>query len=115
MLFGIFNILLSNYRLPFLFEKSNRRENTLVLRLGQEVSFLNKGALIQTLTKVDDGCRVVIDGSKSETIDYDIIEVVNDFREQASNRNIEVEVIGIDYRMSKNCVREFITTVKKKD
>ena len=113
MFFGIFNILMSNYRTPFIFESSDKKTDKLVIRLGQEVSFLNKGALIRALNRVQDNCKVVIDGSGSETVDYDIIEVVNDFREQARHRNIEVEVIGLSYRMSKDYFKTFVEVFKE--
>lgn len=115
MAFGIFNILMSNYRTPFIFEESDRQSGVLVLRLGQEVSFLNKGALLQALSKVKDNCKVVIDASKSETVDYDIIEVVKDFEEQARYRKIDVELIGFSYRMSKNYLQEFQKAIKEND
>ncbi len=115
MLFGIFNILMSNYRTPFIFETSDRKKEELVLRLGQEVSFLNKAALMQALNKVKDGCKVVIDASNSETIDYDIIEVVNDFRQQAGFRNIDLEVKGLEYRMSKDHFKAFKRSLKNED
>lgn len=115
MLFGVFNILMSSYRTPFIFKESDRKDGVLVLRLGQEVSFLNKGALIQALVKVEDNCKVVIDASKSETVDYDIIEVVRDFEEQAKHRNIDLEVIGFTYRMSKDYLKEFKKVTNEKD
>ncbi len=113
MFFGVFNILVSNYRIPFIFENTDRKSDKLLIRLGQEVSFLNKGALIRALSKVQNNCKVVIDGSASETVDYDIIEVVNDFREQAKYRNIEVEVIGLSYRMSKDYTKAFMEVFKE--
>jgi MFS superfamily sulfate permease-like transporter len=115
MFFGIFNILMSNYRTPFIFDKSDRQGKVLTLRLGQEVSFLNKGALIQALSKVENGCKVVVDASQSETVDYDIIEVVKDFKEQANYREIEVEVIGLGYRSSKDYFKAFVKAIKDPD
>ena len=50
MMFGVYNILMSNYRTPFIFEKSEQKAGELILRMGQEVSFLNKGALIRALS-----------------------------------------------------------------
>lgn len=112
MFFGIFNILMSNYRLPFLFKESDRKEGAIVLRLGQDVSFLNKGALIQALSKIENGCKVVIDASNSKTIDYDIIEVVNDFKEQAKYRDIDLAVIGLTHRVSKDYFKQFTKALK---
>lgn len=115
MLFGTFNILVSNYRTPFIFEKSDRKEKEVILHLGQEVSFLNKGSLIRALNKLESGCKVVIDASKSETVDFDIIEVVTDFEEMAKHKNIDVKLIGFSYRMSKDYFKEFIKAVKEPD
>ena len=115
MLFGIFNILIANYRTPFLFTKDTKTKKVLTLNLGQEVSFLNKGALIRALNSVEEGCKVIINGSQSETIDFDIYEIVMDFQEQAKHRNIEVEVVNLSYRMSKDYFKEFLKAIKDKE
>ena len=63
------------------------------VRLSEEVTFLNKGAIIRELSEVPDGSRVVIDRSKCVDIDHDVIEVIDDFKTNAKDRNITVEVI----------------------
>jgi MFS superfamily sulfate permease-like transporter len=115
MAFAVFNILMSNYRTPFIFSSSDRQGKKLVLKLGQEVSFLNKGALIKALESLEENCSVVIDASESETVDFDIIEVVNDFKEKAKHTNITVEVKGLEYRISKDYLKEFGKAMKERD
>jgi SulP family sulfate permease len=63
--------------------------------LAEETSFLNKGSILKTLNDLEDGSSIVIDASKSKTIDHDVIEVIRDFTINAKRRNINVEVIGI--------------------
>jgi hypothetical protein len=38
---------------------------------------------------------VIIDGSKSTYIDYDVLEVIRSFKESAPHKQIEVELRGI--------------------
>ena len=48
-----------------------------------------------TLDEVEDGDRVVIDGT-GEYIDHDVKEVLATFMEDAHHRDIKVTVVGID-------------------
>jgi MFS superfamily sulfate permease-like transporter len=69
----------------------NDKKNYLI-RLNKDVSFLNKAVLRQTFTEIPDGSFVIIDGSRSAFIDQDILETINDFRESAETRQIEIEL-----------------------
>lgn len=102
MVFSVFNILMANYRMPFIFHKEHNNEKVITLKLPEKVTFLNKGGLLQTLDHVEPGKKIMIDASNSISIDYDIVEVVEDFKEKAKDRNIEVEVKNVDYRMPIN-------------
>ena len=115
MMFGVFNILIANYRTPFLFERDAKSKKVLTLNLGQAVSFLNKGALIRAFNSVEEGCKVIIDGTRSETIDYDIYELIMDFKEHAKYKNIEVEIVNLSYRMSKDYFKEFVKAINDQD
>ncbi|MEX0882192.1 MAG: SulP family inorganic anion transporter, partial [Cyclobacteriaceae bacterium] len=72
------------------------------IMLAEEVSFLNKGALIKALQRVPDNKKVIIDGTRSTVIDYDVIEVIEDFKIGAKERNIELETINIALKKEKN-------------
>jgi MFS superfamily sulfate permease-like transporter len=63
--------------------------------LSEEVSFLNKGSLISALNRIPNNSKVIIDGSKSVIIDYDVLEVIENFKTNAKERDIEVETIAI--------------------
>jgi len=64
--------------------------------LAEEVFFLNKGRIKKELNDLPHGISLVIDMTKSLTIDYDVLEVIDDFRDRAKMKDIDVTVIGRD-------------------
>jgi MFS superfamily sulfate permease-like transporter len=89
-------ILLRNFQNSYLLEESKEEQgDTIRIVLSEEVSFLNKGALIKALDDIPDGKHVIIDGSNSRAIDPDVLEVIEQFRTNASSKNIEVDTIKI--------------------
>jgi MFS superfamily sulfate permease-like transporter len=96
MAVSIFYILRNNYKNPyeFLRSKMNGKDNYLII-LSEEVSFLNKGSILQTLNQVTTGSHVVIDGSKSKVIDHDVIDILKDFAVNAASRDVGVQIINI--------------------
>ena len=70
--------------------------------LAQEVSFLNKAAIKQTLMHLPEYSNVVIDASSSVYIDYDVIHLLQDFLNIGSkDKNIKVTLVGFkdEYRI----------------
>jgi MFS superfamily sulfate permease-like transporter len=70
------------------------RPHEVSIRLAEEVTFLNKGAILKELREIPDGSIVNIDTSGSVFIDRDVLEVIEDFETSAPGRNIEVRKIG---------------------
>lgn len=93
---AIVYILLRNFQNSHLLEqRTAEKGDTIKITLSEEVSFLNKGALIRALDEIPDGKHVIIDGSKSKIIDHDVLEVIENFRINAPSRNIDVDTIKI--------------------
>ncbi len=88
-----FFIIKENYRAPVL------KVHNLGLRkriiLGDNVSFLHKNLVITTLQAIEPDSILEIDGSKTQFIDPDIIEVIRDFKVGCKQRNIELIIGGI--------------------
>lgn len=63
------------------------------IRLSEEVTFLNRGAILRELSRIPDGSDVVLDLSSTFSIDHDVVEILQDFEASARNRNIRVERI----------------------
>ncbi len=92
---AIFFILRSHYKNPYVFHASKAGENEVfTIRLAEEVSFLNKGSILQTLNSLKDGSNVVVDGTRMKVIDHDVIEIIRDFIVNARSRNIKVKLEG---------------------
>lgn len=64
-------------------------------RLAINVSFINKKKLKDELEKIPDYSIVDIDGAHSVYIDYNVIEVINEFKTKAHHKHIELHLKGI--------------------
>ncbi len=92
---GVAIILHHNLRNPFTVSQHPPETKEYVIQLAEEVSFLNKGRILQQLQLVPAHSHVVIDGSRSKVVDFDVLEILRDFRIGAPARNIAVEFHGI--------------------
>jgi len=63
------------------------------MHLAEEVSFLNRAAILQQLAAIPDGSQVLIDMSRSVSIDHDVLEIIEDFRTTIEARDIELQII----------------------
>lgn len=94
---AIFFILRKNYKHSYHYKKEQtHHEQTITIRLSEEVTFLNKASIQAKLDEIPDSSTVIIDGSHSVHIDHDVLEIIHDFKaHSAPLRNIKVETIGI--------------------
>jgi MFS superfamily sulfate permease-like transporter len=77
---SIFFILRGNMKLAYFFKKENHQEGeTIYIDLAQEVSFLNKAAVKQTLAHLPKNSKLIIDAVNTVYIDYDVLELIRDF------------------------------------
>jgi MFS superfamily sulfate permease-like transporter len=74
-------------------EKASSGPDKVKMTLAEEVVFLNKGRIKKELNELPSGAQVTIDMSKSFVVDYDVLEIIHDFKDQAKHRNISVTVI----------------------
>jgi MFS superfamily sulfate permease-like transporter len=80
--------------------KSNFKSSVLVvndngnyiLRLRKDVSFLNKPIIKSKLEAIPANSYIIIDSSRADFIDKDIIDVINEYKEHANLKNITVEI-----------------------
>jgi MFS superfamily sulfate permease-like transporter len=67
-------------------------KNNYLFRFRKDVSFLNKPIVKRKLEEVPADSYVMIDTSRADFIDKDIIDVINEFRQHASLKNIIVDI-----------------------
>ena len=90
-------------KLAYFFKKEKHHEGeTIYIDLAQEVSFLNKAALKETLRHLPDNSKVIIDAAHTVYIDYDVLQLIRDFVNTGSkDKNITVRLKNFKkaYRM----------------
>lgn len=89
ILVGLFFMIRSNFRSSVLVVNDN---NNYLVRLRKDVSFLNKPIIKHQLEKVPANAFVLIDATRADFIDKDIIEEINNFICHAHIKNIKVEI-----------------------
>ena len=82
---GIFYIIRSNFRTTIF---STSENNHHLIRLRKDVSFFSKASLKQLLENLPENAFVILDLTKAEFIDKDIIDTINDFIINAPEKNI---------------------------
>jgi len=93
---SVFAILRGNMKNSYFFHKKEYHEGDLILiKLSQEVSFLNKASIKLTLEHLPEDSRVLIDASDTAYIDFDVLELIKEFAEvKAQSKGIQVTLKG---------------------
>ena len=93
---SIFYILKRNFKNAYHFNKESFHTGDIItMRLSEEVSFLNKASIKQTLADIPENSKVIIDASNSTYIDSDVMEVIRDFVDvQAKEKGINTTLKG---------------------
>jgi carbonic anhydrase len=86
---GLFFVFRSNFKSSVLVVHD---ESKYIFRLRKDVSFLNKPIIKNKLEEVPENSYVLIDATRADFIDKDIIDVINDFLQHAQLKNITVEI-----------------------
>ena len=110
---GIMYILWNNYRTPYHFEPEKYKAgDPIEIELSEDVSFLNKAGIMNTLNHLPENSNVIIDATRAKTIHTDILEIFDDFKLSAERKNIDFSVKGLSQQKGYNAVRKFRTTVE---
>jgi MFS superfamily sulfate permease-like transporter len=95
MLVSLFYLVRSNFRSAILVANDN---NNFLIRLRKDVSFLNKPIIKKHLESFPNQSNVIIDATRADFIDKDIIEEINDFISIAPSRGISVTIKKGNYK-----------------
>lgn len=94
LVIAIAQILINNYRRPYLYDKQKDDDKIYRFELSEQVSFLNKANIQKTLDMIPSGCKVILDASQSSFVHPDILEIFDDFETNAKHNDIVVERVG---------------------
>ena len=90
---GAVVILIRSYQNShFLHLETYNGRKQLKMTLAEDVTFLNKGAIIKELARITRGTHLTIDLTKCYSIDYDVREIIEDFITSAARRDIIVNL-----------------------
>ncbi|MFO7746161.1 MAG: SulP family inorganic anion transporter [Psychroflexus sp.] len=95
---GITMVLINSFKNShFLHIKRTEGEDkndVINMTLAEEVTFFNKGTILKTLNDISRNTNLTIDIRKSKYLDYDVLEILDDFSIKAKNRNINITIIS---------------------
>ena len=92
---GIIVILVKSYQNSMFLNKSEEDKSNIVkIQLAEEITFLNKASVQKELFKLNQNSKLELDIRKTRYLDYDVIEILEDFIIQAKNKNIHFQLIS---------------------
>lgn len=92
---GVVVVLIKSFQNShFLHREESNGKNTVKMTLAEEVTFFNKGAILKELDQLPTACHLELDVRKTRYLDYDIIEILEDFAYKAAMRNIDITLIS---------------------
>lgn len=106
MAVAILYLLRNNFRNPFYVFKNgkSKEKKEYVVTLAEDVSFINKASIREMFNKIPPRSQVIVDGTKSKSIHYDVLEIIQDFLTHAKTIGVSVKLIGLE---------SFLESVKK--
>lgn len=96
IIISVIFVLKGNLKKAYSFKKEEYEDGDIIhIDLAQEVSFLNKAAIKQTLNDIPENSRVVINAHDTEYIAHDVLDLIREFKEiRAHDENIKVKLKG---------------------
>lgn len=99
---GLFFMMHSNFHSAVLLIN---QDNNYLFRLRKDVSFFNKAIVKKTLERIPNNTYVIIDISRADYIDKDIVEEINNFLCHAHLKGIKIDI-------KKNNQKETLTLIR---
>jgi len=96
IIISVIFVLKGNLKRAYTFKKEEYVDGDIIhINLAQEVSFLNKAAIKNTLNSIPENSKVVIDASDTVYIAHDVLDLISEFKcIKAPDENIEVKLKG---------------------
>lgn len=97
LLVGIVVILYKSYQNSHFLHIEDNNSNgrhKVKMTLAEEVTFFNKGAILKELDSLPKNSLLELDVTKTKYLDYDVIEILENFVQKARDRNIDIKLIS---------------------
>lgn len=92
---GLLTVLYNSYKNSHFLhiKESETNKKHVNMTLAEEVTFFNKGAIMRELKNIENDSLVEIDITKTQSLDYDILEILDDYALRAKEKNIDLKLI----------------------
>jgi MFS superfamily sulfate permease-like transporter len=96
LLVGVVVILFKSYQNSHFLhiEDKSNGVHKIKMTLAEEVTFFNKGAILKELDSLPEETYLELDVRNTRYLDYDVIEILEEFVGKAKNKNIHVKLIS---------------------
>ena len=114
---SIFFILKSNYTNPFTIKKQTTNVgDTMIIQFPNQVSFLNKASVKDTLWSIEEGAKVIIDAKSCNFIDVDVMSILEEFKGVvAREKNIQLNILGMKEHYTLENHIDFVHVLAKEE
>ena len=106
MIISIIFVLKGNMKRAYHFKKEEYHDGDIIhIDLAQEVSFLNKAAIKETIASIPKNSSVVINASDTVYIAHDVLDLIKEFKSiRAKEEQIKVKLKGFkkEYQLENN-------------
>ena len=110
---AIFIILRNNFKIPYKLQRNQLEgKDEVRIVLSEDVTFLNKASVQRALAEIPDTTNVVIDATDNQFIHQDVIEIIEDFKINATTRGIQVSTIELEKNGLKSPLQHFSVSEK---
>ena len=96
MIISVVFVLKGNMKRAYKFRKEQYKDGDIIhIDLAQEVSFLNKAAIKETIASIPENSKVIINASDTVYIAHDVLDLIKEFKKiRSKEENIKVKLIG---------------------
>lgn len=97
LLLSIYYIVQKNFKVEYKISKTHIGGiDSYYIKLNSNVTFLNKVNLRKVLDDIPEYSILTIDGRDCNFIDYDILEIIGEYKNKAHDKHIELHLSGIE-------------------
>ena len=91
---GIIIALRNSYKNSHFLHKEDVDDGRIKMTLAEEVTFFNKATILKELDSLSENSYLELDVRKTRHLDFDVIEILEDFAFKAKERNITIKLIS---------------------
>ncbi|MDR9374507.1 MAG: SulP family inorganic anion transporter [Schleiferiaceae bacterium] len=91
---GIIRVLIESYKNSHFLhlQDEDGDKKHVKMNFAEEVTFFNKGAIMRELSQIPENSFLEIDVRNTKSLDYDVLEILDDFAKRAKKKNINIHL-----------------------